>query len=285
MSQVNVRLSNSARNVLLSVFIALTMLAAPRAAQTAQAQVSGSFPAPPWPAACRAANGQPVVPVFQPGWNYAWSFIANFNQLPSTTTVEGCFTEAYLGSSGTNLYTRIIACNIVNNVAVPQRSLGGGTATFDGNLYVRCALPLLASHQADFFYVRARANLPNASANYSILTSTPANFSAKLDSSCQLTLRSTYVDATTQAARTFTNAATGNKCGAMIGIGSRIRNDSPNRNVSHLVDGITLSPVHTPSMKISIPMTYEIQIGAPGTIFTLDEFVIDPQPMKCCTGS
>ena len=285
MSQIKARLSRFARTRLLAsaasfaVCLVLMSATAPQTAHTAAAQTLPRITAPPWPSACKAANGNPVIPQYAAGSNYAWSFIANFNHVPSDATLTGCLTEAELTASGMVLYVTLVGCPIQNNITTPKKLLGGGSAVFDGNVYVTCSLGLQAAHRPDNFYIRARALLPTASMSYTLITSTPATFVARLDAGCNLTLKSTYLNALTNQATLFSSAAGSAKCNSMLGIGSRIQP----AQVTHFVDSLAVTPIFTSSLKIGIPMTYTFQIGAVGQAFTLDEFVIDPIPLKCCT--
>jgi hypothetical protein len=285
MSQIKARLSRFAQTrswasaASFAVCLVLMSATAPQTARTAVAQTLPRLTPPPWPDACKAANGNPVIPNYASGSNYAWSFIANFNQVPSDATIRGCLTEAELTASGMVLYVTLVGCPIQNNITTPKKLLGGGNAVFDGNVYVTCSLGLQAAHRPDNFYIRARALLPTSGMSYTLMTSPPATFVARLDASCNLTLKSTYVNALTNEATLFSSAAGSAKCNSMMGIGSRIQP----AQVTHFVDSLAVTPVLTPSLKISIPMTFSFQIGSVGQPYTLDEFIIDPQPLRCCT--
>ena len=242
--------------------------------RSVMAQTPARINVPPWPSACLTRSGLPVVPQYKPGSNYAWSFVANFNQSPSEASVLGCLAEAEPAPSGVGIavYATLTFCTIENNITIPRAKLGGGTAVFNGSVYLKCSLRLKDKHRPDFFWVRTRAVLPVASQTYTLFTSDAATFSVATDAGCNPTLTSTYDK------KQVANSVTGAYCGAMTDFGTRLRPD----DISHAVNGLVITPVHTPSLTIGISKTYEFQIGAVGQMFTLDDFIIDPRPMTCC---
>ncbi|NJM40613.1 MAG: hypothetical protein HC853_07500 [Anaerolineae bacterium] len=237
---------------------------------------------PPWPAACQSSIvGGPVIPQLKSGSIYSWSFVANFNHAKSEVNIVGCLTEAEIGPLGNVvLFVSLVSCSIVNNVATPKALFGDGTAVFDGSAYIRCSLPLMAAHRPDNFWISTRTKLPLAGKTHTLLASGAAKYEARTDTVCSLTLRSTYTNTLNLQPTVFANAAGAAKCGVMFNSVTRIQP----KKILHYVDGIEVTPIHTGTVRIGIPQVFEFQIGAVGEIFTLDEIVIDPRPLSCCSG-
>ena len=184
--------SRSALQVVLALLAFTASLAGPTASVTAQDQAvlgvaqNGS-------AACKI-NGKLVVPIVDPTHTYGWSFVANFDHAPSATNVRTCLAERYFGLPAT--YTVANHCTVMNNIASPPVQFGNGSASFDGNAYLSCTIPVPQSFP-DVFFARVRM-IPLAASiglpgikSYTFLSSNNATVTAQTDASCLLTSAAT----------------------------------------------------------------------------------------------
>lgn len=154
----------------------------------AMARPLGVQPAQGVDAAC-ILNGTPLVP--SGGGDVSWAFLANFNHTASTVTSKSCVA---VRSYGVVSYSAGNYCVWLNNN--PPIAAGGGSVTFNGTGYLHCDAPIPAVKFTPEFRTTVNASWPSKASTviYAIVTGNDVNLSAQVDTTCLVTLTSSYDD-------------------------------------------------------------------------------------------
>jgi hypothetical protein len=228
--------------------------------------------------ACRYA-GTLIVPQVDKNHPYGWGFVVNFDHSGSQTAVTTCLaTRNYPQEPWQTTYTVAEHCTVLNNTAGVV--FGNGTAPFDGNAKLSCIVPVPATIPT-LFWTRVNVRLPAASQRYTLLKSVGLSagitLTAQTDPTCeQIATTSVY------PGFQFTNSAAAS-CGGFVDLGSRVTRSGINSREGYHRIGANLYGPTTGSGFLQIPANFRFEIDAAGQPYTLDWFVIDPTPTKCCS--
>jgi hypothetical protein len=212
-----------------------------------------------------------VNPIVPPGQSFTWMFVANFDHPKSATKSTGCLATRQSGQ--VTQYQVGDYCTVMNNTA--NVKFGGGTAPFDGNAYLQCAITIPGNHAPPQFWTHARPNIPTTiqGATYTLISSSDITFTAQTDPLCVVTLSSQYDDIA------FAHA-TLPACGSFVRVDSHLNQSIQPPLGTHFVGGMAFGPTQG-SGSFALPANFSFQIGAAGQIFALDWLVLDP-PGGCC---
>ncbi len=262
--------------------VARVVAAAALTALTVFAPVSGmrQADAAPWaqlaPSACHY-DGVALLPKVDANHPYGWGFAANFDHAVSGSTVTTCLAERYYGQAPwqTSYTVSTAHCAVVSNGG--PVSVGGGSASFNGNFRLACTLPVTGTTPS-LFWIKTRAALsaPSSSATFLSASGAGMSFAVSNDAACAVTLNSAYNSIS------FAHSASG-ACGAYTAYGSQLRRTGANAlEGRHKIGPATYGPV-SGGGAFSLPANFTFDIGAIGQSFTLDWLVIDPTPTRCCS--
>ena len=246
-------------SLLMAALIVVTMLLLP-------SQTTSSFAQSVHPA-CLNDAGVAVTPRAGVG---AWLFILNFNHAPNASNTLGCLVETTSVSPQVVKRT-LVQCAIVNNVAGTQ--VGNGVSPFDGNYTVNCPGLAKGKQSLKTFTIWGRAEFAKKSAHYAIVQHADVDFSADLGKYWHVNFSSRY------GASSFSS---GHPAANLSGKTVEFLSEVSKLTGSHWLEKVQLNPTSTLS-GFDYHNDQPITIGAAGSVWTLEEIIIDP-PGGCCKG-
>jgi hypothetical protein len=215
------------------------------------------------PAECLSDQGHPVEP--RADIANGWVMVLNFNHIPSTKTTVGCVVSR---TNGKELAYTLIECTIQNNLR--PVTVGGGSASFDGNFWLQCpGVQWGISSQTDFDVV-ALAQFAGPG-TYTLMEHLDAGVEAQVDGDWHVGLHSRYGQSSFAHLDSQTSAQ-----GQQLALLSMVADQVG----LHGVNGQALLPpakVETFVFDSDQPIT----IGGAGQVWTLSELIIDPAG-RCC---
>lgn len=268
---IRMRGFRAAKTLATAVAAAVLALSTLPAAARAPAQVI----VPPGlvPPGCVVA-GTALQPRLRAGNNWAWSFAINFDQQASTTLVRSCLALRSAASLAVVTYYQSTShCVIMNNTN--NVSIGGGRATFDGSMYLRCAVTLPSNWDIPPFAVETRASFPSSAnaATHTFFSAANASFRASTQAlSCLPTLQSTY-GTVTFSDSTSVGCATDSRLKSMV-------DRDPQNNLVygwHRAGTTVFAKQQLALTQFNNPATYTFDIGSQGDgPFVMDWIHVDP---------